>query len=58
MVNKMYSIYREKKRSEKKSGKGFNGHMIVEKGEMKNIIVGKGGEGGCSLLEMKGGSAG
>ena len=47
MVNKMCSIYREKKRSEKKSEKGFNGHMIVENGEMENITVGKGG-GGCS----------
>ena len=41
----MCSIYREKKRSEKKSGKGSNGHMIVGKGEMENITVGK-GDGG------------
>ena len=29
MVNKICSIYREKKRSEKKNGKGSNGHVTV-----------------------------
>ena len=47
MVNNMCSIYREKKRSEKKSGKGSNNHMTVGNGEMGNITVVKGG-GGCS----------
>ena len=48
MVNKMCSIYREKKEV-KKSGKGSNGHMTVGKREMENITIGKGGGGGwCS----------
>ena len=47
MVNNICSIYREKKRSEKKSGKGSNNHMTVGNGEMENITVVKGG-GGCS----------
>ena len=46
MVNKMCSIYREKK-SKKKSGKGSNGHMTFGNGEIENITVGK-GSGGCS----------
>ena len=41
MVNKICSIYRKKKEV-KKSGKCFNGHMTVGKGEMENITVRKG----------------
>ena len=48
MVNKMCSIYRERKEVKKKSGKCSNGHVTVGKGgEMKNITVGK-LVGGCS----------
>ena len=45
MINKMCSIYRDKKEVKKKSGKGSNGHMTIGKGEMENITVGKGGGG-------------
>ena len=45
MVNKMCSIYRDKKEVKKKSGKGSNGHMTVGKRDMENITVGKGGRG-------------
>ena len=46
MVNKICSIYREKKEVKKK--KGFNGHMTVGKGgEIENITVGK-WDRGCS----------
>ena len=48
MVNKMCSIYREKKEVKKKSGKGSNGHMTVGKGEIEKITIGKRGGGGCS----------
>ena len=44
MVNKMCSIYREKKEV-KKNGKSSNGHMTVGKGEIDNITVRKGGGG-------------
>ena len=58
MVNKIYSIYREKKEVKKKSEKGSNDHMTIGKGEMENITVMSQRSHDRWNLEMKGGPIG